>query len=685
MLRVVSSRPIVGTSVIAAALACCLGWSSSARADEYVQACGSSFANDVFASTTVSGITATAQCPTAAYNGAGFGLFNAGSTSKGQAGRWQANTPPGLEIVGATAAQISSTGINDNGDYGGGFYWSGGGLQTNNQTDLNPFAVMTFAAPSGYFGMQLVCGKATCGQPAQLAVGALSLDVRETTAPTLSAPTGLWAASGWVRGSWPLTVSADSPSGVCLIAATFAGQGIPGSTSAATPPTWHQCSAPPLSQTINTANYDDGGDDLHLAAYDAAGLTTPVDKTVDVDNQGPTIQLSGPADAPSTAGTQYVTATATAGPAGIAGISCTIDNGPAQWYPAATTQIPVAGIGEHSVQCQSENNAVDATGQHGMSFPATFTVKIGTPTVASVAFSRLVDKLSCHRTIERVRIPARWVKVRLHGKLVRVHDPAHTERVTITHCHVRTVRRHITVTVTVRRHGRLTRVKRRKTVRVLLHPHRVEKTTLRVAHGRAAFVHGWLGTTTGVALADQIVEVLTAADNGRNDYRVATVVKTAANGAWTARLPAGPSRLITANYAGGPTTENALAAPAHLVVPADVELLSVSPRRIPWGGTVRLVGRLNGGYLPRGGALLRLRIGEGSAVTTYGVREHVSGDGRFSTTYTFGAGEPSAFRSFWFQVASLPMGDYPYAPANSRRASVVVGGHPRHGRSRRAL
>ena len=86
------------------------------------------------------------------------------------------------------------------------------------------------------------------------------------------------------------------------------------------------------------------------------------------------------------------------------------------------------------------------------------------------------------------------------------------------------------------------------------------------------------------------------------------------------------------------------------------------PSRVPWGGTVRIVGQLVGGYLPPGGALVRLRIGYGSARTTYGVQEHVTGDGRFSTTYTFGLGDPSVFRTYWFQIASLPMGNYPFAP-----------------------
>jgi hypothetical protein len=72
-----------------------------------------------------------------------------------------------------------------------------------------------------------------------------------------------------------------------------------------------------------------------------------------------------------------------------------------------------------------------------------------------------------------------------------------------------------------------------------------------------------------------------------------------------------------------------------------------------------------------------LRIGQGSAETTYGVREHVGGSGRFTTTYTFGQGVAGVHRAYWFQLASLPTGDYPFAPAKSRRLTVFVGGHPR--------
>jgi len=533
---------------------------------------------------------------------------------------------------------------------------------------------MLFSSPSSHFGMQLICGKGTCSAPAQLAVGAFSLYVRETADPIFAAPTGLWQASGWVRGSWPFFVWGNSPSGLCSLSASLNGLTIGQTSAPRDVSTWHQCAAPPISQPVDTTRYGQGAVLLTLSAADAADVPASLTKTEYVDNQQPSVSFSGPSDAPSTAGTQYVTATGNAGPSGVAGVSCSVDGAPAQWHASQSAQVPVSGVGEHQVQCFSENNAVDGNGAHGTSAMGSFGMKIGVPTVAAVAFSKIVGKLRCPRALERVRVGARWVRVRRGGRLVRVHRRAHTRLVRVTRCHARSVQRGVLIWVTVRRHGKKVRVRRHKTVRVLLTPHRVNKTTRAVGHGRSTTVNGWLGTTAGVALGGQTVDVLTAPDNGRGNFRLAAVATTAADGGWSARLAAGPSRLVTAVYPGGPTMEGSFAAPVKLVVPAKVELVSVSPRRVAWGGTVRLTGRLRGGYLPPGGALVRLRIGQRSAVTTYGVQEHVTGNGRFSATYTFGAGQASVHQSFWFQLASLPMGSYPYAPADSGRRSVLVGG-----------
>ena len=51
---------------------------------------------------------------------------------RGQRTAWQANAPAGLMIVGASIPpSMISTGVNDGEQYGGGFYWAGGGAETH--------------------------------------------------------------------------------------------------------------------------------------------------------------------------------------------------------------------------------------------------------------------------------------------------------------------------------------------------------------------------------------------------------------------------------------------------------------------------------------------------------------------------------------------------------------------------
>ena len=212
--------------------------------------------------------------------------------------------------------------------------------------------------------------------------------------------------------------------------------------------------------------------------------------------------------------------------------------------------------------------------------------------------------------------------------------------------------------------------------RRICHPPHVHVTkTLLVAHGHKVTLAGLYTTSSGAPLSGQPVRILAAPDNNTDAFSQVAVVTTGANGSRSATLPPGPSRIIRA-VTDGTATILPSSGQVTTIVPAKVKLLRVWPRRVLWGGTVHLVGQLIGGYLPPDGALVRLRIGYGSARLTYGIREHVSGNGRFTTTYGFGLGDPSVLQPFWFQIAALPMGNYPYAPSDSRRVTVIVGGHP---------
>jgi hypothetical protein len=671
-----------------------LAWSATASAGVlHLSICGSSARGpgDGLNWSANSPLVATADCP---YSGPGLELYAPGNKTAGDnaTAGFTVTAPTGIAINYVHVVGAYSGGIGSDGWWGE-FYWKGGPGAAGSSGAIDDAQFIAGGCcsqtnmQSSTIGWFIACRWSSCsaGNGGRVR-GMIELDLaaEEDRAPAVIADgsDNLWYQRGWVRGTWPATFSATDPSGVCSAAVVFGS--LPG-IETPTPDTapnlhaWQQCPSQTVPASVDTSATDgslgrgEGAVVLHLIATNAAGVSASPSTSVNVDNSNPTISLSGPTDAPTTAGTQYVTATAGGSPSGIADIVCSVDGGPAASRPGATAQVPVTGIGEHRIACYSENNAIDPSGTHGTSQPATWSLKIGEPTLVGIAFDRLKG-LSCHRTRKRVTVPGRWITVRYHGKKLVVKTRSHHRLEWVTRCHPRTVRRRTVVFIRVRRHGHLVTVRRIEVVRVVVPPRVITRASRVVRFGHRTTVDGWLGTSSGTALRRHTVEIFTAPDNGTDRFRRAATATTAADGSWSARLAAGPSRIVEAIYAGDSTTEAAASAQVHVIVPAKVRLLSVSPHRVPWGGTVHIAGRLFGGYLPPGGALVRLRIGEGSSASTYGVHEHVTGNGRFATSYTFGAGNPGIRRTFWFELASLPMSNYPWAPATSNRRTVVVGG-----------
>ena len=197
-------------------------------------------------------------------------------------------------------------------------------------------------------------------------------------------------------------------------------------------------------------------------------------------------------------------------------------------------------------------------------------------------------------------------------------------------------------------------------------------TRARVAFGRPVRLHGLLMSSAGLPLAGQPVAILTAPDNGSNAFTQAATVTTGPTGSWTATLPPGPSRIIEAAYPGSPTTLPA-SGYATVITPAKIEITRVTPDRAPWGSTVRITGRLLGGYIPASSKLLRLDleiVGIPGLSKIQGI-PNVSPNGTFTTTYKF-ARYQGVVR-FWLQVSSLAEADFPFSPSHSRRWIVTVG------------
>jgi hypothetical protein len=590
-----------------------------------------------------------------------------GSASDGQYASWYTSVPAGMELLDVSVQSYYARGLTAGGWAGD---WKVGGQTialANTTSEPGGIGGRGFGpsqATGTLFGWSIQCRAAGgCSNDGDLIqVGSVTLQAQETQGPTMSAPTGLWASSGYVWGNWTVAVTGNGPSGVCDLSASLDGHALPGATSR-TPDqsVWDQCDGQAsLTQPVDIANgaWGEGGVPLVFTDQDAAGWGGPVQKTVDIDDIPPQISLSGPTDASSAAGTQYVTATATTtGPSGVKGISCSLDGAPAQLYPGASASIPVSGLGDHRLSCVSESNSYNASGQALTSTPASTTVSIGEPSLSVASFSA-IKGLKCGKVRAHVKIPARWVKVRRHGHLVPVRRPARTVVRRVERCRVRVV---------VKRVCHAGHCHKERRVKL---PHVVLKSTRRVPYGQGTTVSGWVLTAAGAPVAGQQVRVLTAPDNGSNAFTVARSVTTASDGAWTAKLPAGPSRLVEAVYGGASLIEPASSPPIKLLVPAKVKI-RVAPHRSPWGGTVKITGRVLGGYIP-GGKLLRLRIGvAGAGVKATAGIPSVAADGRFSTTYTFNPGRGVV--RYWFSISTLGEPDYAFAPGSSKRVYVTIG------------
>jgi hypothetical protein len=617
--------------------------------------------------------------------GGSFQILPSGYPNTGETAQWITVTPPSIEITHAVTP-VNEVLIDPNigaDGYSASFVWGGGSQQINPINNCcggmdYGSGINRSLGPSRWFGWQASCVSAPCGAPFQiLDVRGIQLDAVDTTPPALLAlgSNNIWYQSGrWVRGSWPASWAASADAGICGMQAIIGGQSIAGpSDPSPNQHSWTQCPTPvTMNMSVDTTRYANGAMPLTLSAADAASpanVSSP-SETLNVDNEPVSLALSGPTDAPSTSGTQYVDAYTSAGPSGVAGISCSVDGAPYQWHAGSAAQIPVQGVGQHQVVCYAQNRAVDSAGNPATSPSQTWTLSIRVPTESGISFAHVVDALRCHRVRERIKAPAHWVTVHRHHKLVQVRKRARTRFVKATRCDPRTARRKVVVWATVKRHGKNVLVKRKKLERVVLLPHVIQRTVRRVAYGRSTTVGGWLGTYDGTALAAQQVWVMTAPDNGQGKFGLARAVTTGADGSWSATLPPGSSRLVEAVYPGSSTTEPATSQSVRVIVPAVVRLY-IKPRAVSWGGTLRIYGRVLGGYIPGNRQqLLRLRIGAEGIFSTVGIPD-IAPNGQFHTTWRFHPGVGVV--NYWFSVSTLNEADYPFAPASSPHVTLTVG------------
>lgn len=618
------------------------------------------------------------------------------------------------------------------------FFWSGGSEDIDRTGTCNTSQGYGYAtginssfAPSSYFGWGATCStQTTCSTSssigAVLGVQGVQLTVQETSGPVLFAigADNLWYQnSHWVRGGgWPVDFTAGDASGVCSTDLLVNGLSTNTDSSVdATPDTsnFTQCWATDaVSGTLDTTRYPNGPLTIEYKATNAANVSTAPIQTLEVDNTPVTLSLSTANDADPNLWVNHsvaVTAAASAGPSGLGGTTCSTNGGSPYAYPSKG--ITVDGTGVWTVSCSSRNNALDVTGQAATSPSKAVAIHIDeTPPTLSFAAVNPDDPQAVVVTTSDPQsgVASGNIEMRPAGAgpweplaaqlsggqlLARFDDAALAPgawQLQATSCdragNCASVQKTLNLPVRVSSVSSVgfAQVKNPPARVAACARHRIKRhrrsrgwgcsrtqlvlvTDARGRFGRSMKLRGLLTTAVGRPVPGATISILAAADDGLSQYSQVASATTDSKGAWRATLPAGPSREVTAVY-NGSTTIQPSKATATLIVPASVRVLRVWPRHVPWGGKVHIAAQLKGGWLPPEGALVRLRLGYGPAKITYGVKEHVRGNGVFEVTNTFGSGPASLMLHYWLQECTLPEGDYPFAPACSQRSAITVGG-----------
>jgi len=194
------------------------------------------------------------------------------------------------------------------------------------------------------------------------------------------------------------------------------------------------------------------------------------------------------------------------------------------------------------------------------------------------------------------------------------------------------------------------------------------KTFTRVLGRSAVTLTGRLTSATGAPIKDAQVKLLQQIGGSTAVTPVASVT-TRADGSWSLKAPAGPSRLLrVAFYSHTLDTTPASILDFHESVQGAVSMRA--PRRARLGRAVVFTGQLHGGYVPAGGESVQMEIFYSGRWRTIEVLPTDS-KGRWSYRYVFTLGVGA---SYLFRAVTVPNGTYPYTSNHSKPVRVKVVG-----------
>jgi hypothetical protein len=188
---------------------------------------------------------------------------------------------------------------------------------------------------------------------------------------------------------------------------------------------------------------------------------------------------------------------------------------------------------------------------------------------------------------------------------------------------------------------------------------------LKVAEGHAVNVRGRLANQTDTAIPGATVDVLSQTAGSNDPFEVIGHASTDANGAFTFRVPAGPSRVIRTGYRAfaNDTGYDATADLSETVTAATS--LTVSPKRLR-GRSFMFQGLVHASSFPRG-QQVEIQALTGSS-WTHVTFASVAANGRFKVRYRLKHYYPHV--TFVFRAVPVASPIWPYEPQPSNLARL---------------
>lgn len=194
--------------------------------------------------------------------------------------------------------------------------------------------------------------------------------------------------------------------------------------------------------------------------------------------------------------------------------------------------------------------------------------------------------------------------------------------------------------------------------------------TLPCCHG--AVVGGRLVDAAGEPLAGETVEVVESFETGAGNGGRRTQLTTDADGRFSTRLAPGPSRAVTAEFAGTPHLTRVGGRQLRLRVRAAVHLRVSTAHAVVGGPPVVFSGRIDHPETPIPAAGLPVQLEFRLPGMPWTEFRTVQSDalGRFRYPYSFSDNDSAGVR-FLFRAEVPAAGGWPFAPATSRLLAVT--------------